>query len=358
MGLHSGGLDALNPGAGIPGSLHVFLPSKRLVTFVTAPKDTRPGADVHPPTAAVVFVAGLTDGLLATPYVPALARAVTALGAALVTPLLSSSYGGYGVSSLESDSAELEALLVWLAARGFTRAVFCGHSTGCQNALHVLDRLRRSSKDTRQDTDAATPQAVPIVGVVLQAPVSDVEYAETLPETAALVAAARAMVGAGRGEELMPRDASDAPITARRYLSLSTTGGDDDMFSGRGATPAATVARFVAPVTVPVLLVYSGSDEYVPAAVLPLQKQRGEELLAAMAPVVGDGGSLRRVVVVGGADHALSGPDHTRRFAEEVGSFVAGVLERTGVDGAGGDSKVGSGGGAGAGPERGAVGTA
>ena len=50
-----------------------------------------------------------------------------------VQPLLSSSYGGFGTSSLVQDSQELHELLSFLgASTPIRRVVFVGHSTGCQ----------------------------------------------------------------------------------------------------------------------------------------------------------------------------------------------------------------------------------
>lgn len=58
--------------------------------------------------------------------------------------------------------------------------------------------------------------------IVLQAPVSDREHLETVPTTAKYVALAKAMKAAGNSEEMMPRDALFAPITATRFLDLAT----------------------------------------------------------------------------------------------------------------------------------------
>lgn len=50
-----------------------------------------------------------------------------------VQPLLSSSYGGFGTSSLAQDSEELSELLGYLRDQyNTTDVVFIGHSTGCQ----------------------------------------------------------------------------------------------------------------------------------------------------------------------------------------------------------------------------------
>jgi hypothetical protein len=55
----------------------------------------------------VVYLGGLTDGLLACPYVEALGEVCHQRGWALVQPVLSSSYAGYGTGSLDRDTDEV-----------------------------------------------------------------------------------------------------------------------------------------------------------------------------------------------------------------------------------------------------------
>ena len=64
--------------------------------------------------------------------------------------------------------------------------------------------------------------------------VSDREWLATRETTPALLETARAMMDAGKGEEILFRDhegGNGAPVCARRFLSLAERGGDDDMFS-------------------------------------------------------------------------------------------------------------------------------
>mgnify|MGYP001811010158 CR=1 FL=1 len=68
--------------------------------------------------------------------------------------------------------------------------VILGHSTGCQDAVRYCQRHRASA------------DAAPLLGAVLQAPVSDVEWFATNPPTAERLALARAMVEQGKGEEI------------------------------------------------------------------------------------------------------------------------------------------------------------
>lgn len=56
------------------------------------------------------MIGGLSDGLGSLPYAGALAAALQAVGWGLTQAQLTSSYHGYGVSSLNQDADELLAL--------------------------------------------------------------------------------------------------------------------------------------------------------------------------------------------------------------------------------------------------------
>lgn len=131
--------------------------------------------------------------------------------------------------------------------------VIVGHSTGCQDAVRYAQRHRSSSA------------AAPLRGVVLQAPVSDVEWLATQAGTEERVAAARRMAAEGRGEEVAFRafDIDGAAVTARRWLSLAAPGGDDDMFSS--SLSDAQLAAVLGPLRgLPALVLLSGEEEYLP----------------------------------------------------------------------------------------------
>jgi len=177
----------------------------------------------HTFTNYCIFMGGLTDGLLACPYVERLAAECAARGWALVQPITSSSYAGYGTGSLERDSGELGELLAFLTAeRGLVNAALVGHSTGCQNAVHFL---RHAIPDLRSLVRAAA----------LQAPVSDREAAGLDPAavaaTAAMLARAEALVASGKGGEVVMLQYGFVPLTASRFVSLTARGGGDDYFS-------------------------------------------------------------------------------------------------------------------------------
>ncbi|RLN35016.1 hypothetical protein C2845_PM03G24790 [Panicum miliaceum] len=199
----------------------------------------------------VIFIGGLTDGLLATDYLEPLSIALEVEKWSLVQPLLSSSYSGYGISSLEQDALELDQLISYLINKENSEGVILlGHSTGCQDIVHYMR------------TNFACSKAVS--GVILQAPVSDREYRATLPETAEMIDLSAKMISEGRGMDLMPREANpDAPITAYRYHSLCSYMGDDDMFSS-DLSEDQLRQRLGHMSTTQCQVIFSMGDEYVP----------------------------------------------------------------------------------------------
>lgn len=69
--------------------LFIYSPKKRLAAFRSGG-----GGGEQQRRRHAVFVPGLTDGLLALDFVPALAAAMDRLGYSFVQPILSSSYKG------------------------------------------------------------------------------------------------------------------------------------------------------------------------------------------------------------------------------------------------------------------------
>ncbi|PIA24810.1 hypothetical protein AQUCO_23700001v1 [Aquilegia coerulea] len=187
----------------------------------------------------VIFIGGLTDGFLATEYLEPLSVALDNEKWSLVQFLLSSSYIGYGTSSLKQDAAELDQLISYLINKEDSEGVvLVGHSTGCQIIVHYMG------------TNAACSRAVR--GVVLQVVLS---Y---------LSSHSSRMISEGRGTDLMPREADPgAPITAYRYHSLCAYMGDDDMFSSDLSDDQLRM-RLGHMSTTPCQVIFSMADEFVP----------------------------------------------------------------------------------------------
>ncbi|PNW82539.1 hypothetical protein CHLRE_06g283034v5 [Chlamydomonas reinhardtii] len=266
---------------------------------------------------AVVLVGGLTDGLLFAPYVATLTDALARRGWAAVHASLQSAWTGYGTGSLDRDAADLRLLCAHLRQQhGIRGVVLVGHSTGCQDAVRYMQRYcgagpgAAAAPGAGQGGGDAAPAAAGVqeeaegevaelLGTVLQAPVSDVEWLSSYPELEPVAARAAELLAAGRGEEVCCRlgVADNAPISAARFLSLYRAGGDDDMFSE--GLPQQELQRIFAPVgSRPCLLLVSGADECVP------RQDQIAPRAAALQAVIGPRAVLR---VVDGAPHNLAG---------------------------------------------------
>lgn len=278
-----------------------------------------------PPACAnkCILLGGLSDGLLPTPYTAGLEEACRRAGGqgglegsfqqppqswSLVQPVLSSSYTGFGHGRLSRDTEELEELIHYLQIhRHAQRIAFVGHSTGCQNIMHYLQHRQKKQQEERKQRgqhyqtvkgysgDGIVFHSCPIVLVVLQAPVSDREHAaianpelyhRMLEHARALLVGEQAPTNSGNdddtsetgtttnshrrlnGNEMMPREAFWAPITAQRYLDLHERGGMDDYFSS-DYTDQELYDRLghVGTTTRRCLVAFSGKDEYVPGTV-------------------------------------------------------------------------------------------
>ncbi|KAJ4882497.1 alpha/beta-Hydrolases superfamily protein [Raphanus sativus] len=223
----------------------------RGVLFKYGPKSIQVAFKTGEYKQQVIFIGGLTDGLLATDYLEPLATALDKEKWSLVQLLMSSSYSGFGTSSLKQDAQEIDQLISHLINKENSEGVvLLGHSTGCQDIVYYMG------------TNSACSRAVR--ATILQAPVSDREYRATLPETPALIDLAAKMISQGRAEELMPREADpSAPISAYRYHSLCAYMGDDDMFSS-DLSDDQWKTRLGHMANTPCQVIFSMGDEYVP----------------------------------------------------------------------------------------------
>lgn len=233
--------------------LHQFTPRLTAIEF---------GTEDNKPQNFLVVVGGLGDGLATVPYFPKLGKKVYSdLGGkwVVVQPLLSSSYSGWGTSSLKKDCNELASLVTYLRKkRGSknSKVVILGHSTGCQDTMEYLSKHKKASP--KEDID----------GAILQAPVSDSEAIEMHggEKAKAMLELAERLLREGRGDEIMPEDARKVafhtPVTAYRFHSLVSKSGDDDYFSTY-LTDDDLKSSFGA-IDKPLLTLIGGQDEFMP----------------------------------------------------------------------------------------------
>jgi pimeloyl-ACP methyl ester carboxylesterase len=213
-----------------------------------------------------ILLGGLSDGLMPVPYTQKLFSELSP-NWSLVQPILSSSYTGFGHGSLDRDMAELDELIEFLTLhRGAEYTALVGHSTGAQDIVHYLKHGNPVQLNT-------------IRLVALQAPVSDRESSticygchdtptDHLEDLQKHIKLAQEMVESKREDEMMPRCAFWAPITASRYLALHERDGTDDYFSSDfddGELKRRLQHVGQQKLLLYVLVAFSGSDEYVPS---------------------------------------------------------------------------------------------
>jgi len=224
-----------------------------------------------------------------------------------VQPLLSSSYNGWGTSSLNKDVKELVQCIEYiLKLRTRGKIVLMGHSTGSQDIMHYL-------VSPLQEEEEQSPRP-PLAGAIMQGGVSDREaFVMLLPEGVyeSSVQVAVDYVSEGRGEDVLPaqtlgRFMSDVAITASRWLSLMSPppvhNGEDDYFSSDFGEERlkGTFGRIGATQT-PIQILYGEKDQYVPESV------NKKELVERWERAIREGGGIvdEDSGIMEGADHTV-----------------------------------------------------
>ncbi|CDK28214.1 unnamed protein product [Kuraishia capsulata CBS 1993] len=211
----------------------------------------------------LVFIGGLGDGFATLPYLPALSTSLNKIGWSVVQIYIRSSYIGWGSGSLKRDAEDISQLVSFLRSEAGgkrEKIVIMGHSTGCQDTMQYASKFEQKSSTKAN-------------GYILQAGASDREAALgvgiPLEELEKSVELAKTMIAAGRENEIMPYEYCssflDCPISAYRWNALYSVRGDDDFFSTY-LTPE-DHAKTWGKVNEPILVVFSGSDEFVPKSV-------------------------------------------------------------------------------------------
>ncbi|KAL4780222.1 hypothetical protein BJX76DRAFT_54143 [Aspergillus varians] len=264
-----------------PGTLHNYAP--RLVAFEF-------GSPSTPKPHTLLFIGGLTDGLQTVPYVQKIAKALEPTEWSICQLLLSSSYGGWGIGSLDRDVEEIGQCVEYVRnlKKSTTtndtggKIVIMGHSTGSQDVLHYLHSANPPPRNP--DVDGVHGLIRPVVdGAIMQAPVSDREALLESKESPGAGEAYVKLVKFAREQPartICPLELTGlvgldgaTPINVRRFWSLSSPESpakpsEDDLFSSDlsderlSETFGQVAARGLLRTTLVAL--YSGKDEYAP----------------------------------------------------------------------------------------------
>ncbi|KAL9631214.1 MAG: hypothetical protein Q9164_006011 [Protoblastenia rupestris] len=299
-----------------PGRLHqiprsvtnVFSSLPPLVVF-----EHLPHPSAFPNKNTLLFLPGLFDGLLTVPYTPTLAASLPE-DWKLIEPILSSSYRQWGFSSLNEDVAEIAQLVTYFRnlpdtkdiRKGNNKVVLLGHSTGCQMIMHYL-----LSNPTGGYEEGKRPR---IDGVIMQGSVSDREAMNVFISTKEYedtCKTAKQYIDDESVEYVLPihltqKAFGNAPVTAKRFLSLASPGpdhvGEDDYFSSDlGEERLKMTFGKIGGLGVRVAFLFGERDQYVPDHV------DKDKLVESWQEYVKKGGGVVDEVsgVLPGATHTL-----------------------------------------------------
>lgn len=223
----------------VPGQLYSIPRPPHLITFVTtSPLIAFEHGSPHSSSTAtstntLIFIGGLTDGLLTIPFTATLATTIPPSWT-LVEPIFGSNYRQFGISSLDQDVAETENVVRFFRElRSNGKIVLLGHSTGSQVIIHYLvsESQHRGEPRPKVDGGMMSGSVSDRQGLEMLVPQDDIKRAVTL---------ANEYVTKGRGKDVLPSKVTNdifpgVPMSANRLLSLTSPGpdhvGQDDYFS-------------------------------------------------------------------------------------------------------------------------------
>lgn len=246
-----------------PGTLH-SIPNGLLAFEPTKPLAPSPSANT------LLWIGGMFDTLLSVHYPLNLASSLGPTWSVMLASLNSAGMG-WGVSTLARDADDMARIVAYIKSlRPGGKVVIMGHSTGCQDCMVYV---------TGKGANKGGPERVAVDGVILQAPVSDREaIADELPQAFLQEAdqLALKMCREGKEHDCLPNRLTKPVygrigITARRWLDVSSPGpnhdGADDFFSSDLSDERLQETFGALPASTPLLVLFSGDDDGVPAAV-------------------------------------------------------------------------------------------
>ena len=277
----------------LSGSLFNFsTENKNLVAFVSLHKD-------KVCNNALILIPGQADGFMSMTYSKLLSDRLLQLDYSMVQVQISSSFLQFGFGSIQKDCTELTELVSFLKKEmDFKKIIFLGHSTGAQDSLYFL----------RYSTLRSVVNAV-----ILQGAVSDRDIILSDPTLLKMHKQAHELKIEGKEDSFLEDYLFDAPITAKRFLSLSERLSDEDMFSLD--LTENELRPILEPIEMPVMLCFSSEDEYVPN----YTAQR--ELAERMVRILNEKSSLVECKYFSG-NHALTDEVMYKPFVSDVVEFL------------------------------------
>lgn len=237
------------------GQVHRY--NKELIAFEHTTSSGQPSKHI------LLWIGGLGDGLHTVSY-PALLAQQLPPEWSLAQVIIQSSYNGWGSGSLDRDAKDLAKCVNYFRKNkpDGGKIVCMGHSTGCQDIMEFLTGIRSAR--------------AAIDGAILQAPVSDREaLKEDMDEETIknILTTSREWIDAGRKNDVLPESVDDkyfgkaSTVTAYRWYSILSPGGDDDYFSSDLSDERLQATFGIIKKESPLLILYSGADENAPPSV-------------------------------------------------------------------------------------------
>ncbi len=168
--------------------------------------------------------------------------------------------------------------------RGVKEIVLVGHSTGSQKSVYYLSKRGNQQK---------------IKGVILASPLSDWSGAQkdTEPEKLQIaIKLAVKYVREGKGNELLPPDTWDHPLSAQRFLSLYTPDSVEEIFTYSQPMRKPALLRKV---NIPTLVVLGAEDTYRDRPIKQIAKWFAKNLKAKQ----------KKISVIPRASHSFNGDE-------------------------------------------------
>lgn len=198
---------------------------------------------------------------------------------------------GAGVEDFAESTLDVDAAISYFADHGYSEVVLVGHSSGANKACFY----------------SGTIPDIRVAGVVLAGPMSDRYSASDEETNAKHQAFMEQKIREGKGDELLT-GFDFFPLTPKRWMSLLAKGSPEDVFNYHDEKGA---LRTFSAITVPMLVMFGGSDEHADRPVPEMKK--AFDLHAASSKYMS--------VIIPGADHGFTGKE--QEFVDTIVSWAA-----------------------------------